>query len=473
MNVNEQERYDRQIRLWGKGGQEKINNAQVAVIGSGPLARDLSMSLTALGVGQIRLIGSGNLNDEKFLDIPVEGNAVDEYKRVLNKINPNVNVNVLTSSLESRLMQYFLRDVKAIVETTNNPRSKALTHEYAKKANIPVFSASSMQGYAKATPYFGGDITLDHLMPNFEGHKQDDLISVGFGGVLAEEVKKVILEEDIRLSKPVYYKLGRGERFAFKKSEDKTPVIDNKIYKKLSVGVVGAGALGCVAAILLSKIGFGQVNYYDYDVIQSHNLTRQILYYDCVDLSKADAIVKKHSAMNPACKVKGFAEKFQINEGVYSIDKFNPNGYDLLFDLVDNKYTRAMLAAYAVTNNIPLVSAASSPDASEWVVYQPGKTPCLDHVFHGYYEKGLEEEIIRRRSCTEDPNPAVIMTNQIAASFAVLESLTIFQPEEFGEPFKGAFKYSTIKDSRLSTRGINEVCDCHITKNVPNMEIKS
>ncbi len=472
MKVNEQERYDRQIRLWGKGGQEKINNANIAIIGSGPLARDLSMSLTALGVGQIKLIGSETLEEEKFLDIPLKGNAVQEYKKVLNKINPNVNVSVLSANLESRLMQYFLEGSKVIVDATNSPRSKAIAHEHARKNNIPAFSASSMPGYAKATSYFGGEVTLDNLMPNFEGHEQDDLISVGFGGVLAEEVKKVILEEDFPLVKPIYYKLGKGERFSFKKPEDKTPVIDPRVYKKLSVGVVGAGALGCVAAILLSKIGFGKVEYYDYDVIQSHNLTRQILYFDCVDLQKAEAIVKKHSAMNPKCKVKGFAEKFEIKEGVYSIDKFNPEGYDLLLDLVDNKYTRAMLAAYAVLNNIPLVSAASSPDASEWVVYQPGKTPCLDHVFHGYYEKGIEEEKIRRRSCTEDPNPAVIMTNQVAAAFAVLESLTIFQPEEFGEPFKGSFKYSTIKDSRLSTRSINEVCDCHKTKNVPNMEIK-
>ncbi len=308
-------------------------------------------------------------------------------------------------------------------------------------------------------------------MPEFEGLPQDDLISLGMGGVVAEEVKKRILRQgDDNLKKPVYFNLC-GKRFSHKMPADDALMIDRDLYRRLKVGVVGAGALGNIASIQLAKIGFGRVDYYDFDIVESHNLTRQIHFYDCVGRQKAESLALKHRAMNPECDARGICEKFEFKNGVWSIDELNPEGYDVLFDLVDNMFTRAMLGAYAVLKGIPLISAASSPDASEWLVYAPGKTPCLEHLFAGYYERGLREEMIRRRSCTQDPNPAVIMTNQVAGAFAILEALTLFQPEKFGMPFSGSFKYSTTKESRLSTRSIRDVCDCHITKNVPSMEI--
>ncbi len=468
MTVNEHERYDRQVRLWGEKGQKKINNAVATIVGDGPIARDTAMSLTALGVGQIRLIGNSVLDGGKFLDIDVQGDAVQAYQGVLKKINPNVDVAILRASLESRTMKHFLEDSTAIIEATNDPRSKAITLDLSKKSGIPAISASSSPGYAKIAGCH--QYGIDAIMPGFQGLIQDDLISLGIGGVITEEVKKIILGQKDLLDKPVYYNLG-GERFSHKNPDANTPKINKELYKKLRAGVVGAGALANIACILLAKIGFGRVDYCDYDTVESHNLTRQINFYDCVGKPKAQALALKHKAMNPEADIRGLCEKFEIKNGVYSIEQLNPEGYDVIFDLVDNKYTRAMIAAYCVLKGIPLVSAASSPEAAQWAVYVPGKTPCLEHLFAGYYASGLEEEKIRRRSCTQDPNPAVIMTNQTAAAFAVLESLTIFQPEEFGEPFSGSFKYSTTKDSRLSTRRIKDACDCHTTKNAPDMEI--
>ena len=471
MTVNEHERYDRQLRIWGVEGQEKIDGAVVTIIGDGPIARDTAMSLTALGVGQIRMIGNSILDEQKFLDVTIKGNAITEYRRVLNMINPNVDIVTVQASLESRTMQYFLEGSNAIVEATNDPRSKALTIDFSsRKINVPVLSASSSPGYAKIVGYYGRN-PLEALMPDFEGLAQDDLISLGIGGVITEEVKKIVLNQrGDDLKKPVYLNLC-GERFTHKKPDKNAPRINKDLFRRKKAVVVGAGALGNIGAIQLAKIGFGRVDYVDYDKVESHNLTRQITFYDCVEQLKATALSLKHKSMNPSCDARGICEKFEVKNGVWSMDQFNPEGCDILFDLVDNMYTRAMLAAYSVLKGIPLVSAASSPNASEWLVYVPGRTPCLEHLFAGYYSQGLKEEMIRRRSCTQDPNPAVIMTNQVAGAFAVLESLTIFQPEEFGKPFSGSFKYDTTKESRLSTRSVRDICDCHATKNVPNMEI--
>lgn len=469
MTVNEHERYDRQIRLWGKDGQKKLEESTITIVGDGPIARDTAMSLTALGVGQIRLIGNSVVTG-RFLGVDVSGSTVKVYEHVLKMINPNVDIIPIEASLESRTMEYFFERSNLIIDATNDPRSKAIAANFGNKADFPVISASSSPGYAKLVLH-NEENPADTLMADFEGFTQDDLISLGLGGIIAEEVKKIILKQKKHyLDKPVYYNLS-GERFSHKKPDNNSPRINRELYKGLRAAVVGAGALANIACILLAKIGFGRVDYYDYDTVESHNLTRQINFFDCVGKPKAEALALKHRLMNPEADARGVCEKFEIKNGIYSIEQLNPDGYDVLFDLVDNMYTRAMLGTYAVLKGIPLVSAASSPEASEWLVYVPGKTPCLEHLFAGYYKRGLEEEKIRRRSCTQDPNPAVIMTNQVAGAFSVLEALTIFQPEEFGQPFSGSFKYDTRKDPRLSSRRIKDSCDCHLTKNVPDMEI--
>jgi molybdopterin/thiamine biosynthesis adenylyltransferase len=182
--INELERYDRQIRIWGEEGQRRISEAKVTIVGSGDLAKYTAMPLTALGIGQLRLLGSRQ--EGVLLDIPIERS----YVEALNKLNPNVNLCSLPIDLESRLSWEFLCGSDVIVDTTNNPRSKSLVLEYAAKKDIPVITASVASSYAKAMLWMLGDeLEVEHLMPNFEGAEPNPMISLLWGGVIAEEVK--------------------------------------------------------------------------------------------------------------------------------------------------------------------------------------------------------------------------------------------------------------------------------------------
>lgn len=51
-----------------------------------------------------------------------------------------------------------------------------------------------------------------------------------------------------------------------------------KKIKDSSVLIVGAGGLGCPAALYLASTGVGHIGIVDYDEIEMNNLHRQILY---------------------------------------------------------------------------------------------------------------------------------------------------------------------------------------------------
>ncbi|HIE31963.1 MAG TPA: adenylyltransferase, partial [Methanosarcinales archaeon] len=56
LGENESRRYERQMMLFGEGGQEKIRNAKVFIAGAGGLGSPISMYLAAAGVGRIRIV---------------------------------------------------------------------------------------------------------------------------------------------------------------------------------------------------------------------------------------------------------------------------------------------------------------------------------------------------------------------------------------------------------------------------------
>ena len=55
------ERYDRQIRLFGVEGQEKLRNSKVLVAGVGGLGCASSLYLAAAGVGKLVLVDFGEV----------------------------------------------------------------------------------------------------------------------------------------------------------------------------------------------------------------------------------------------------------------------------------------------------------------------------------------------------------------------------------------------------------------------------
>jgi molybdopterin/thiamine biosynthesis adenylyltransferase len=97
--------------------------------------------------------------------------------------------------------------------------------------------------------------------------------------------------------------------------------------------------------------------------------------------------------------------------------------YDVVFDCVDNFETRIVLSEECKDKNKILVSGGTSAEAGQAVLYNPrdnGVTPAeLLGLYKIVSERTVEAPRRERASCTYQPDPAVVMTNQITAGFMV------------------------------------------------------
>ena len=104
---NSSKRYDRNIRFFGKDGQEKLQRTKVSLIGVGGLGSPLAQHLALLGVGSVTLVDDEELdetNRNRFIgarhDDPVPGSPkVELAARLIAEINPDVEAKPIQKGL--------------------------------------------------------------------------------------------------------------------------------------------------------------------------------------------------------------------------------------------------------------------------------------------------------------------------------------------------------------------------------------
>jgi molybdopterin/thiamine biosynthesis adenylyltransferase len=449
---NEMSRYNRQELIEG-WDQKKLTNSTVTILGSDVLARYILMPLAALGVGRIRIIDNSKARDEMFLDLELKGDSrVKSLEEAIAKINPYVQVEAIHANVISDASKYFLEGSNIIIDATNSPRSKAIALDYCVGQSVPMIAAASRDYYGKIVQDKKERNDLQMLLHDFAERPQDEFVSMVMGGLVAEEVKKVLMGEKNQLVAPLYYNMRSEKRFTHDmKSRIKPRELGEFIDKK--VLIVGAGALGNFVAMGLANMGVGSIDIMDYDIVEDTNLNRQVLYYDSVGRKKAEALAEKVSKIGRG-----------IVKGKIIDDKFTPETtlkakYDIIFDCVDNFTARAVMNDYAVKNRIPFISGGTDYQAGQVVVYAPGKTACAECQLN-LKELAAKAEERMRQSCIYAPQPSVIMTNQVIGGMMVNEARTLFNPEKYGAPINGMLKYGTKLEYRLGVNFLEEPCAC-------------
>ncbi|MCW8858513.1 MAG: sulfur carrier protein ThiS adenylyltransferase ThiF [Deltaproteobacteria bacterium] len=87
-----------------------------------------------------------------------------------------------------------------------------------------------------------------------------------------------------------------------------TPGVHEKI-KQARVGIAGIGGLGSNVAIALTRVGIGQLDIADFDVVEPSNLNRQQYFIDQIGMPKVEALSDILKRINPAVKVNGHNKK--------------------------------------------------------------------------------------------------------------------------------------------------------------------
>ena len=141
------------------------------------------------------------------------------------------------------------------------------------------------------------------------------------------------------------------------------------------VAVIGAGALGSVAAELLVRAGIAFVRIIDRDFVECSNLQRQSL-YDEDDVRKN--LPKAEAA---AAKLRRINSGVQIESVVDDVNPTNVEDYirdvDVVLDALDNFETRFVLNDACARQSRPWIYAAAVSSYGLVMPILPGKTPCL------------------------------------------------------------------------------------------------
>ena len=182
---------------------------------------------------------------------------------------------------------------------------------------------------------------------------------------------------------------------------------------RASVLVVGAGGLGCPAALYLAGAGIGRLTLADGGKVERSNLHRQILFETGdIGASKASRAALALRARNPHIVVEAIATDVTGTNARALV-----TGRTVVLDCTDNFTTRLLLHDLCLELGVPLVQAAVHRWEGVLNVFRVGEGGCL-------YCTGLPPrpgELDAAGNCTGAPvfGPAVGLLGVLQAAEAI------------------------------------------------------
>lgn len=147
--------------------------------------------------------------------------------------------------------------------------------------------------------------------------------------------------------------------------------------KNSKILVVGAGGLGCPAALYLTAAGVGNITIVDSDEVELCNLHRQILHSQYnIGLPKVESAKILLNRLNNNVNVT----PIQAHLTGSNIMELLPN-FDIVIDGTDNVATRYLLNDACVLQNKPLVSGSALKFEGQLTVYHYKNGPCYRCLF--------------------------------------------------------------------------------------------
>lgn len=166
LTPEQRNRYHRHLLLpeVGLGGQQKLLDSKVLLLGAGGLGSPAALYLAAAGVGTLGIIDmdvvdASNLQRQILHNLDRIGERkVDSAKKTLTLMNPDVIVNTYDVRLGADNIMDIIQGYDVIVDGTDNFPTRYLVNDAALKANIPVVHGSIFRFEGQVTvfdPYVG------------------------------------------------------------------------------------------------------------------------------------------------------------------------------------------------------------------------------------------------------------------------------------------------------------------------------
>lgn len=143
--------------------------------------------------------------------------------------------------------------------------------------------------------------------------------------------------------------------------------------------IIGAGGLGCPAALYLCSAGVGKITVVDHDTVDLTNLQRQIAHTQArVGWPKVASLQTTLAELNDQVQVTSL----QARADAAMLDTLVAQA-DVVLDCCDNFATRQAINAACVQHQTPLVSGAAIRFDGQLAVYDPREpsSPCYACLF--------------------------------------------------------------------------------------------
>ena len=385
-------RLDRQLRIKG-WNQDALDNAKIGVIGDADLlASHYLLSASALGINRLVVLAP-SLN-QTFVEIA-------------KKLNPRFNLTHVEGFYTHSLLDEIFNGCNLLADLTHYGLANKLLLQKGYKDNIPIIRGfcceqDDKQGFKVFTYLRGREWReLEHLIyPNNlpHDHFDDGVLDTIISGIVLEETKNILMSK-------------KASEDLIGYAREKT---DASTKSQPGILVIGSGALGIFVGLGLAHLGCRHSTFMDPDVVDETNLNRQVFFYDAVGKGKAETLSKR---LNHLYRTNNKASM------AYFDKETDIASYDIVFDCVDNFETRIVLSEKCKAHGKPLISGGTSADAGQVVVYIPGKNGLTPSELLGLHDivdkRNVDSSRRERASCRYQPDPSVIMTNQIIAGFMV------------------------------------------------------
>lgn len=182
--------------------------------------------------------------------------------------------------------------------------------------------------------------------------------------------------------------------------------------------IIGAGGLGCPAALFLASAGVGTLTIADHDRVDLTNLQRQIAHETAsVGELKVESLARRLRALNPRVNVETIAQKLEGDALTRAVAQA-----DVVLDCTDRFTTRHAINRACVAAKKPLVSGAAIRFDGQVSVFDPRAetSPC----YHCVYPETTDFE---ETACAEmgvfAPLVGIIGSLQAAEALKLLASL--------------------------------------------------
>jgi molybdopterin/thiamine biosynthesis adenylyltransferase len=322
------------------------------------------------------------------------------------EINPDLDLVFMEGYFAHSLMADLFQGCRVLVDLSRYGLANKLLLETGRRNNLPVIRGFFLEeaeaaGFRLFTYMPGrewqelGELIAPRSLPHRP--PDDGVLHLIIAGLALEETKNILMGRQVSAA-----------LISHRRPATAAPGTNPRIL------VVGAGALGNFVGLGLAYAGYPRLTFMDPDVVELTNLNRQVFFAEAVGRSKAETLAARLNdlfGLTTAAQVTAFSPDTDIS------------GFEVLFDCVDNFETRLALSAAAREQGKVLISGGSSVEAGQVVAFDPargGPTPAaLLGLADIVAQRGESASRQDREACVYQPDPSVIMTNQVIAGFMV------------------------------------------------------